>query len=139
MSRELHRQIIMSHFSKPNHKIDHKLDDHISISTNEIATCDDKFEIYIKYDTNIKNIKFFGRGCTISTSALDIISEELIGKTKEQALSFIKDYVHFIQAGDTSKFQNSELIAFQNVNKQVNRIECATLGARTIEKAVQSV
>lgn len=139
MSRELHRQIIMSHFSKPNHKVDNQLDGYISISTNEIATCDDKFEIYIKYDSNIKNIKFFGRGCTISTSALDIIADELIGKTKDEALSFIKEYIHFIQTGDTSKFQKSELIAFQNVNKQVNRIECATLGARTIEKAVQNV
>ena len=139
MSRELHRQIIMSHFSNPNNKVDQEIKGAISISTSEIASCDDKFNIYINFDSNIKDIKFTGRGCTISTAALDIIADQLIGKSKDQALTFIKDYVDFIQSGDVSKFANTELIAFQNINKQINRIECATLGARTIEEGVQNV
>lgn len=139
MNNELKRQIIMAHFNKTAYKVKEVTNSDLHISTDEIATCDDRFNIYINLDgLKIKEVLFTGRGCTISTSALDILIASLVDKDIKEVKEFINNYVQFIKTGIPNGI-TGELLAFDKVHDQVNRIECATIGAKAILKAVENV
>lgn len=139
MNNELKRQIIMAHFNKTAYKVKEVTNSDLHISTDEIATCDDRFNIYINLDgLKIKEVLFTGRGCTISTSALDILIASLVEKDIKEVKEYINNYIRFIKTGIPNGV-DGELLAFDKVHDQVNRIECATIGAKAILKAVENV
>lgn len=139
MNNELKRQIIMAHYNKTAHKVKEVSNSDLHISTDEIATCDDRFNIYINLEgSKINEILFTGKGCTISTSALDIVINYLVNKEIVEVKSFINEYIEFIKTGQPKNI-DGELLAFDKVHDQVNRIECATIGAKAILKAVENV
>ena len=65
------------------------------------------------------------------------MSELLIGKTKEEALEIIENYMNMIYEKDYDPELLEEAIAFKNTYKQANRIKCATLGWNGIKSLIE--
>lgn len=131
------RQIIMDHYENPrNHQL---VDDERYVSINmDSETCIDNIDIqaYINGD-KIEDIRFDGEACAICTASTSIMSELLIGKTKEEAKHIIENFNNMIYERDYDPDVIEDAIAFVNTHKQANRIKCATLGWMGIEKLLE--
>ena len=137
LDSNLLRQIIMDHYSNPrNHEL---VDDDSYVSINmDSETCIDNIDVQAKIvDDTIEDIRFDGEACAICTASTSIMSELLIGKTKEEAKVIIDNYNNMIFERDYDPDILEEAIAFMNTHKQANRIKCATLGWMAIEKLLK--
>jgi nitrogen fixation NifU-like protein len=92
-------------------------------------SCIDDIDIQILVvDNIIKDFRFDGVGCTISTASTSILSELVINTTIENAYELIKQFDSMLkeQSFDEEKLQ--EAVVFKDVSKQANRIKCAMIG-----------
>lgn len=130
------RQIIMDHYDSPRH---HKLlesENSISIRNKSASCIDDITVEALIEDDIIKQIGFEGQACTISTAATSIMTEQVVGKTIDEAKEIIKNYNNMVYEKDFDEDMADEGIAFENVGKQANRIKCATIGYDTLEQII---
>ena len=101
-------------------------------------TCIDDLDIQVKFDGDkIADVRYDGEACAICTSSTSIMSELVIGKTKEEAKRIIENYMNMIYERDYDEDLLEEAIAFKNTHKQANRIKCATLGWNGLVKLIE--
>ena len=81
MDKELSREIILENFQNPMHKEEVNDPSYQKVNSRN-PNCIDNLNIYIQFEQNkIKDIKFSGEACAISTSSTSIMIKNLIGKT----------------------------------------------------------
>jgi len=122
------REIIMDHYENPRNK--GLVDDprYIKVNMNS-ESCIDDIDIQILIENNIiKDFRFDGVGCTISTASTSILSELVIGCDIKQALQIIKEYDNMIKELPYDELLLQEAVVFKDVSKQANRIKCAMIG-----------
>ena len=132
MDRDLKRSIILDNYQNANMK--HTSDDNfIKINTRNVS-CIDNLDIYLKIKDNIiVDASFEGEACVISISSTNILMNMLIGKTKDEAIYIIDNYLKMINEEKYDKDLLKELMAFDDTSKQPSRIKCATLSANGIK------
>ena len=129
---EMLRQIIMDHYQYPRN---HGLVNEEQYRSKHMASasCIDDIEVQVKVEDDIvKDIRFDGIACTISTASTSIMSELFIGKTVDEIKYIMDQYFGMIDGKDVDEEALQEAIAFCNVGKQANRIKCATIGWRAM-------
>lgn len=132
------RDMIMDHYKYPrNHGLDIS-DLYKKVRENSDSCIDDITVATRIEDGIIKDIKFDGVACAISTASTSMMSELLIGKSIDEAKDIISNYTNMVNdVGEYDADKLNELIAFKNVNKQANRIKCATIGFKAISKLLE--
>ena len=85
-------------------------------------------------DGIVKDIRFDGEACAISTSATSIMIRKLIGKSVEEVRNILTNYQNMIMEKDYDKELLGELLVYDNISKQPNRIKCALLPMEAINK-----
>lgn len=129
---ELLRQIIMDHYQYPrNHGLVN--DEHYETKHMASASCIDDIEVQVRLEEGIvKDVRFDGVACTISTASTSIMGELAIGKNKKEITYLMDQYFAMIDGKEVDEEVLQEAIAFCNVGKQANRIKCATIGWRAL-------
>lgn len=137
MDRDLKRSIILDNYQNANMK--HTGDDSfIKINTRNVS-CIDNLDIYLKIEDNIiVDASFEGEACVISISSTNILMNMIIGKTKDEAIYIIDNYLKMINEEEYDKDLLKELLAFDDTSKQPSRIKCATLSANGIKKYLEN-
>ena len=109
MDRDLKRSIILDNYQSPNNK--HTSDDsYFKINTRNVS-CIDNLDIYLKIEDNIiKDISFEGEACVISISSTNILTNLLIGKTKEEGIYLINNYLKMINEEEYDKETQSKFL-----------------------------
>jgi len=79
---------------------------------------------------------FDGEACAISISATSIMINNLIGKTKEEAIKYINNFYNMTNGKDYDSDLVGEGIVYSDIYKQGNRKTCATLPFRGLEKVI---
>lgn len=131
------REIIMDHYEHPRNRGLVEDDSYQKVNMNS-DTCIDDLDIQVKFDGDmIEDVRFDGEACAICTSSTSIMSELVIGKTKEEAKKIIENYMNMIYERDYDEEMLEEAIAFKNTHKQANRIKCATLGWNGLVKLIE--
>ncbi|MBR4421799.1 MAG: SUF system NifU family Fe-S cluster assembly protein [Erysipelotrichaceae bacterium] len=126
--QNLMRELLLDHYKYPHN---HGLIDNEKYRSRHMssASCIDDITVQLDLDEDrIKDIRFDGVACTISTASTSIMSDLLIGKTVEEARTIIDNYRNMIDNKDYDPEVLEEANVFQNVYKQANRIKCATIG-----------
>ena len=122
------RDIIMDHYQYPrNHQLTNDQHYHHAHMASDSCIDDIHLEALIE-DGIIKDVRFNGVACTISTASTSIMSELVRGKSVEEAKVLINDYLKMIDGQGFDEEELQEAVAFQNVGRQANRIKCATIG-----------
>lgn len=138
MDREFKRSIILDNYQNANKKYISDGEEFTKINTRNVS-CIDNLDIYIDMDGNIiKDISFEGEACVISISSTNILINLLIGKSKEDALYIINNYLKMINEEEYDKEVLKELLVFDDTSKQPSRIKCATLTANGIKKFLEN-
>ena len=132
MDKDIKRSIILDNYQNPNNKRVSGTD-YIKINTRNVS-CIDNLDIYLKIENDIiKDVSFEGEACVISISSTNILTNLLIGKTKEEGIYLIDNYLKMINEEEYDKEVLKELLAFDDTSKQPSRIKCATLSANGIK------
>ena len=137
MDKDLKRTIILDNYQNPNNK---KISgtDYIKINTRNVS-CIDNLDIYLKINNGIiEDASFEGEACVISISSTNILITLLIGKTKDEGIYIIDNYLKMINEEDYDKEVLRELMVFDDTSKQPSRIKCATLSADGIKNFLEN-
>lgn len=134
---QLYRQVIMDHYKKPRNRGELATSD-VVIELNN-PSCGDKLTLSLLLEDNIiKSAKFDGDGCSISMSSASMMTQEITGKTIEEAMSMshLFSAMMLSKAGDDIEILG-DAQALEGVSKFPARIKCATLAWKALEKAIQ--
>lgn len=137
MDRELKREVIMENYLHPYNKEVVNDEKYIKVNTNN-ESCIDNIDLYVLIEDNvIKDIKFDGEACAISTSATSIMIKKLIGKNFDEAMEFCTNYEKMINGEVYKKEELEEALCYDDIYKQQNRKGCALLPYKGILKALE--
>ena len=134
MDENLKREIILDNYQNPENK--KLIDDDSYLKVNQASeSCIDNLDFMMKIENNIiVDVRYDGEACAISTSASSIMSRALIGKSVDEAKKILINYKNMIEDKEYDKELLGELIVYDNINKQPNRIKCALLPEEAIDK-----
>ena len=102
----LYKAVVTDHSAHPHHH--GKLEDVEQVVLNN-PTCGDVISLSVKFNSEnqIEDIAFVNSGCTISTASASMMTDVVLGKTKEQALELAEV---FSQMGSGPGRQSPERI-----------------------------
>ena len=134
MDDNLKREIIIDNYQNPLNK--ELIDDNSYLSVNQASeSCIDNLDFMMKIEDGVvKDIRFDGEACAISTSATSIMIRKLIGKSVEEVRNILTNYQNMIMEKEYDKELLGELLVYDNISKQPNRIKCALLPMVAINK-----
>ena len=128
MDPEIKRTIILDNYQNPRN---------MGIGDDGYVSCIDNIDIYVKFnDDIIDDIKFHGEACVIAISSTSILSNMLIGKSRNEALEILKNYHSMIEEGEYNKELLGEALVYSDTYKNPSRKTCATLFSREMAKLI---
>ena len=134
---ELYQELILDHGRRPRNF--GKLQEANRSAEGYNPLCGDKVKVYVKLDNDVvKDVRFEGSGCAISTASASIMTETLKGKTRSQAEDLFETF-HDLVTGKAAKFDAPDLgklEVFSGVSEFPIRVKCATLGWHTLRAAL---
>ena len=133
----LYKAVVTDHSAHPHHH--GKLEDAEQVVLNN-PTCGDVISLSVKFnaENQIEDIAFVNSGCTISTASASMMTDAVLGKTKEQALELAEVFSQMVQGQEDSRQKELGDGAFlAGVAKFPQRIKCATLGWNALKRAIE--
>lgn len=133
---QLYRSVIMDHYKNPRNKGAIENGD-VTIDMNN-PTCGDRIRLTLNIEDDIiQNAKFDGEGCSISMSSASMMTEAIIGKSLEDALSIGDEFSKMMLGEDYEITEDmGDIEALNGVNQFPARIKCATLSWKALERSV---
>ena len=137
MDTNLKREFIVDNVENPFHRGIKDKENFIKANTHN-ESCIDNIDLYVKIqDNKIIDAYFEGEACAITTSATSIMLKKIIGLTKEEARSLMKEYYQMIEEEAYNSDKLGELSVYSDISKQPSRKKCATLPFQTLEKTLK--
>jgi nitrogen fixation protein NifU and related proteins len=116
---QLYREQILDHYKRPHNfgRLEHP--DLEFEDTNPL--CGDEQHVTIRLDDEgkVAEVAFEGQGCAISTAATSLLTDELVGKTREELLALPKE----------------EVLDLLGIEISATRMKCAMLGLKVVKSA----
>ena len=136
---DLYQEVILHHSKSPrNFGV---LEDANRSAEGYNPLCGDKLRLTLIIEgARVKDIRFFGEGCAISTASSSVMTDLLKGKTEEDATKML-DAFHALVTGESPKEDAPELgklEVFSGVGRFPVRVKCAMLPWRTLESALKN-
>lgn len=133
--RELYTQVIMDHYQHPRNRGELEnadLEEHL---LNPL--CGDEVTVYAAFDEDrVADVKFEGRGCSISQSSASMMTERLMGKSREEAEKEVQNF-KAMMVGEEEFPETDDLVALKGVIQYPSRIKCATLAWTAFQQGLE--
>ncbi|KRK97786.1 nifu-like protein [Secundilactobacillus odoratitofui DSM 19909 = JCM 15043] len=131
--------MILDHSDHPHHK--HALADATHKITLKNPTCGDviNLDVQLSDDDKITDIGFTGEGCTISQSSASMMTDAVMGKSKDDALHMAKTFSDMVMGKEHSQADLDQLedaAILSNIMTFPARIKCATLAWWALQRAL---
>jgi nitrogen fixation NifU-like protein len=132
---DLYREVILDHYSRPRNK--GTMDDADIKVEGANPLCGDELSIHVKLTKEkITEVKFVGRGCSISQASASMMTEQIKGKTLGEAKELVGQFKSMMHGHPANEEELGDLMALQGVRKFPVRIKCATLSWVALEQGV---
>ena len=139
MDSTVRREIMLDHYEHPTNRGLVEDPRYIKLNTNNDSCIDNLDIMYLIEDGKLKDIRFDGEACAISTSATSMMIKSLIGKTKEEALTILEHYEAMIDEREYDPNVLGELVVYNEIYKQPNRKKCALLPFESLRKIINKM
>ena len=137
MDNDLRKNIILDNYNNANCRKRHDDDNNYKKINTRIDTCIDNIDLYLKFnDVRLEDISFDGEACVISTSSANIMSNLIKGKSLDEILDIMDNYLRMIRGEDYDSSKLGDSIVYDNIKNQPNRIKCATLSWNGVYKEI---
>ena len=139
MNSDLKREIIFDNYKEPANR--GLIDDSSYLKANTHSdSCIDNLDFMMKIEDGIvKDIRFDGEACAISTSLSSIMIKSFIGKSVEEVKTILTNYVDMINEKEYDSKLLGELNVYDEISKQPNRKNCALLPMQAVEKMLNEL
>lgn len=132
---ELYREVILDHYTRPRNK--GALDDADIKVEGANPLCGDELSIYVKLaGGTIADVRFVGRGCSISQASASMMTEQIMGQTLEGARALVGKFKALMHGEAVAEEDLGDLAALQGVRKFPVRIKCATLAWVALDQGI---
>ncbi len=139
---DLYREVILDHYSHPRNK--GVVDPADAAGDGANPLCGDEIRVSLRVrDGIVEDIRFEGKGCSISQASASMMTEQVKGQSVEHAgrlIAAFKAMIHGGTAGDHrgagDQVDLGDLEALAGVRKFPVRVKCATLSWITLEMAL---
>ncbi|EPG73541.1 SUF system FeS assembly protein, NifU family [Leptospira fainei serovar Hurstbridge str. BUT 6] len=138
LSDDLYKEVLLDHYHNPRHYGVLLNADLHQEGVNPL--CGDEVELFLKLeDDRIADIRFQGKGCSISQASSSMLTECLYGKTLSEARKLLGDFKGMLLEDGKPNFPEEfeDLESLEAVKKIPARIKCAVLAWNTLEKALE--
>lgn len=133
---DLYRELILDHYAHPRNRGEIPEPDIRVEGTNPL--CGDELSIYVKLDgTTISDVRFVGRGCSISQASASMMTQQIKGKTLQEARALSGRFKAMMHGEAVAEDELGDLMALQGVRKFPVRVKCATLSWVAIEQGME--
>jgi nitrogen fixation NifU-like protein len=133
----LYQEMILDHYRRPRNKGELEHPDASVDMKNPL--CGDEISVQLTFEGNvIRDIKFTGRGCSISQASASMMTELVKGKDAAEA-ELLREQFRAMVMGDTDAATNPMLgkaRALSGVAKYPARVKCALLGWNALEAGI---
>ena len=132
----LYQELILDHYRRPRNKGTlEKADASVDVKN---PLCGDEIGLQVAFDGDcVCDLKFSGRGCSISQASASMMTQLVKGKSTEEIDAIRKqfrDLMLGIPSGDES--QLGSLRALSGVSRFPARVKCALLAWNALESAL---
>jgi nitrogen fixation NifU-like protein len=135
MMRELYTQVIMDHYKHPRNRGELEEPDLQEHLLNPL--CGDEVTVYASFrDGRVADVRFDGRGCSISQASASMMTERLVGKSREEAGAEISLF-KAMMVGEEAFPEMEDLAALKGVIQYPSRIKCATLAWTAFQRGLE--
>lgn len=139
MDENLRREIILDNYQDPMNRGLVDGDDYLKVNSNS-ESCIDNLDFMMKVEDGVvKDIRFDGEACAISTSATSIMIRSLIGKRIDDVKKILTNYQKMINEEEYDEEVLGELVVYDTICKQPNRKNCALLPSVAVEKMLGEI
>ena len=139
MDSNLRREIILDNYQDPMNRGLIDDDGYLKVNTNS-ESCIDNLDFMMKIEDDVvKDIRFDGEACAISTSATSIMIRSLIGKSVDEVRKILLNYQNMINEKEYDSSLLEELNVFDEICKQPNRKNCALLPSFAVDEMLKKI
>lgn len=133
---DLYRDIILDHYRNPRNR--GRLDAPDIATQGANPLCGDEIEVSLDFEEGrVADVRFEGRGCSISQASASMMSEGIKGKSVEEVrvlIALFKEMMAGTYEPDEDDF--GDLEALQGVKKYPVRVKCALLCWNTLLEGI---
>ncbi len=125
----LYQEIILDHYKNPHHK--GLREPHEAEVHHVNPTCGDEITLRVHLDDGkVADVSYDAVGCSISQASASVLTDLVIGKSVDEAMSVHETFLALMQGKGTVEPDEDVLedgIAFAGVAKFPARVKCALL------------
>ncbi len=134
---DLYQEMIIDHNRSPRNY--REIEDPTLRAEGYNPLCGDRLKLYLRVrDGVIDDIAFEGAGCAISVASASLMTEQIKGKTEQEATGLFKQF-HQLVTSDGDALPDpalGKLAALAGVRAYPARVKCATLAWHTLDSAL---
>ena len=137
----MYQEIILDHYKNPHHK---GLREPFDAQVHHLnPTCGDEITLRVNLDGDtIADVSYESEGCSISQASASVLTDLLIGRSVDEALSTYDEFLRLMQSkGQLEPDEDvlEDAVAFAGVSKYPARVKCALLAWAAWRDAVTQV
>lgn len=130
----IYKEILLEHQKRPRNY--GRLTQKTTSQTGHNPSCGDSLELELLLEADrIVELRFVGKGCTISQASASLMTVALHGKTIPEARELATAFSAMLRTGQTDS-SLGDLNALVGVSKLHTRVKCALLAWQTLELAL---
>ncbi len=137
---ELYREVIIDHYRNPRHRAPLETVDAHGEGNNPL--CGDRIELDLALEgDDVVGISVRGQGCSISQASASMMSEAIVGKSRQDVAALAESFRRMMSSDDVVDEDRpgsvlGDLEALRGVRRFPVRIKCANLAWATLDQAL---
>lgn len=134
----LYQEVILDHYRRPRNR--GTLTEPTGTASLRNPLCGDEVDVQVAlHDGKVADVKFGGRGCSISQASASMMTELVKGRTPDEVHALGERFAEMIR-GDAEAAKDQALgqaRALSGVSRFPTRVRCALIAWEAMERAVK--
>jgi nitrogen fixation NifU-like protein len=134
---DLYQEVILDHNKRPRNFRKIEAPSHHAEGFNPL--CGDRLNVYVQVDEGvITDLAFEGSGCAISKASASLMTDELKGRTVDEAQALFTRFHHVVTTPPDQPVEElGKLSVLAGVREFPVRVKCASLAWHTLKAALE--
>ena len=134
---DLYGKIILDHYHKPRNRGSLKQPSISAEADNVFCGDEVKLDVAIQ-DSRISDVRFLGRGCSISQASASMLTQAIIGLNLEEVEALLRSFKSMMYGSEQTDVGSlGDLEALRGVRRFPARVKCATLAWNALQEALE--